>query len=79
VSLTRPIDKWNDLKLEDELNQLAWTIGFYRNLAYATHDPTHSEAIHAFVRQQQDQLTKLQTERDHRITQGSYRPFLRAS
>ena len=78
MSLTRPIDKWTDPELEDEVNRLEWTIEFFQNLAFAVHDHTDGEAIQASVHHQRDWLTKLRNERDYRITQGSYRPFHRA-
>ena len=72
------LDEWSDSELEVALSQLEWDIRFQQNYAYATSDTAHSEMIQASVRRQRDQLKKLRNEREYRITQGRYNPFLDA-
>jgi hypothetical protein len=72
----KPLDEWTDKELEMTLHHLEWEIRYLQNFGYAVHHPTISEAIQASVHQQRDQLKKLRNEREYRIIQGTYQPFL---
>ena len=78
TSTDKTLDEWSDSELEVALSQLVWDIRFQQNFAYATSDPNRSEAIQTSLRRQRDQLKKLRNEREYRITQGRYHPFIEA-
>jgi hypothetical protein len=72
----RKLDEWYDRELEVAVSQVEWDIRFQQNYSYATNNNELSEKIRASVRQQQEYLKKLRSEREYRITHGSYHPFL---